>query len=248
MGKHDLKDTTFIIPFHSDSIDRIENLYCIMEWIRTNFDTTILMVEEDVAPTVDLTKEAGTEYIFVKRTIPDIFYRTKVINVGIRSAKTPYIAIWDADVIVDSQNCYDAVHALRHGRAKAIYPYGGDFVDIARSFIVDGIKREQASFTKDSVGGGIFLNREDYINVGIENENIVGWGFEDRCRYNRMTTIGFPITHTDGRCYHITHSRGINSSNANPYDKANEKEYYRIKNMNKIELLNEIKTWSWKNQ
>lgn len=243
--KINLRDTTFILPVFIDSTQRLENLNCILKFISDNFDTNIILVEEDEMAMVANTVVPGLKYIFVPRTIAGIFYRTKVINVGIRAAHTPYIAIWDTDVIVDTKNCYEAVGALRDGRALAAYPYAGDFVDVDRSYIKDGVIKARESFTKDSVGGAVFLNRDAYWVAGNECEKVIGWGHEDRERYIRMVTLGWPIMRTDGRCYHIIHSRpGVNSSNANPYDKANEKVYYRIKKMNKMELIAEIQSWT----
>lgn len=246
--KADLKDVTFIISFFADSDQRVENLFCILKFINTNFDTNIILVEEDEHSCPMLNDIKGVRYIFIPRCIKDIFYRTKVINTGIHYSTTPYIAIYDADTFFDPKNILIAVEMLRLGQAQMAYSYCGDFVDIDRSYLTDGIIKEQVSFTKDSVGGAVFLDRKAYIEAGMECESVIGWGYDDRERYNRMITLGYSVARTEGKCWHINHSRGINSCNENPYEKANGVVYERMKAMNKMELLDEIKNWAWAKQ
>lgn len=244
--KYDLKDTTFIIPFYYDSQERCQNLVAILEYITENFDTNILIVEEDlVFGTVGHAKESyGVKYIFMKRSIKDVFYRTKVINTGLKAATTPFVAIYDTDCIFPPEQVWDAVNMLRTG-SDASYCYGGDFVDIDRSYIATGVIKERESFTKESVGGAVFLNRERYAAAGWENERLISWAPEDVERFYRMQTLGYKITRTGGKCFHITHSRGTNSGPQNPHTQANLKEYLSVRAMEKPMLEEYIKTWEW---
>lgn len=244
--RYDLRDTTFVIPFFYDSQERCQNLVAILEYITENFDTNILIVEEDVViGTVDHAKEYyGGEYIFMKRSIKDVFHRTKVINAGIKAATTPYVAIYDTDCIFTTEQVWDAVNMLRTG-SDAAYPYNGDFVDIGREYISTGEIKERESFTKESVGGAVFLNRERYIAAGMENEKLISHAPEDVERFYRMQTLGYKISRTGGKCFHITHSRGINSGGQHPYAQANLKEYLKVRAMEKVELKEYIKTWEW---
>ena len=244
--RYDLRDTSFIVPFFYDSKERCENLVCILDWITENFDTNIILVEEDeVAPTVDHAKHSyGVNYIFMKRTIPGIFHRTKVINAGIKATTTPYISIYDTDCIFPPAQVAVAVEKLREG-ADACYPYGGDFVDIDRSYIATGVVKERESFTKESVGGAVFLKRERYIEAGMENENLISHAPEDVERFYRMKTLGRRVERVDGKCWHITHSRGPNSGPLHQYVNSNMKEYLKVRAMEKKELEEYIKTWTW---
>ncbi len=126
-----------------------------------------------------------------------------------------------------------------------VYPYSGKFVDIDRSFILDGIIKEHDSYTIGSVGGALFLNKAHYLKAGLENENIISWGPEDSERYARMQNLGYQINRIPGTCYHIKHPTGVNSSNKNPYYEANVAEYEKVKNMDGDQLTEYIKTWSW---
>lgn len=246
MNRHDLKDVTFVIPFHYDSEDRLQNLECILKFIQSNFHTNIVLVEsyQDKPYARQLAFSGdGMLYIPVKQ-IGGIFHRTKIINEGIKACKTKYFCNYDVDVIFPIQNMVKAMELLREC-VQVCYPYDGRFIDIKRRYITDGVIDEHVSFATESVGGAVFMDKEAYWKAGWEDENIYGWGFEDCERYARLHTLGFSIARTEGKCWHISHSRGINSSNQNPHDAANRKEYEKVKAMNKEELEKYISTWHW---
>lgn len=243
MSKIDLNDVTFVIPFYKDSEERLENLKCILKYINDNFETNI-SISEVGESSVWAELDVSGCHTFEFRT-DGLFHRTKVINDGIKhpSVRTPYIAIYDTDVIFNPKAIEIAANYLRLGFHFS-YPYTGEFVDIERSYILDGVIREKESLTKDSCGGAVFINREAYWMAGLENENIVSWGPEDICRKYRMLALGYKMGRSSGSCYHIKHPPSPNSG-PNKYTSKNNEEYLKISNMSKDELQKYIKTWEW---
>ncbi|KKS77415.1 MAG: hypothetical protein UV51_C0007G0013 [Candidatus Woesebacteria bacterium GW2011_GWC1_42_9] len=244
--RHDLSEITFVIPFFIDSKEREENLLHVVKFLTKNFKTNILLVEESEMVTMNIHRLGNPDVktIFIKRSM-DLFNRTKVINDGIMECKTPYISVYDTDVIFYVDNYVNSYQHLRSGSAM-VYPYSGKFVDIDRSYIADGVIREANTYGTDSYGGAFFANRDKYMEAGMENENIIGWGAEDAERRSRMAKLGHQIVRIPGTCWHISHPRGINSSTANPFWASNEKEYYKVDSMTKEELEKYISTWKWK--
>jgi len=145
---------------------------------------------------------------------------------------------------LNPEQILDAVKLLREG-ADACYPYGGDFVDIERSYITYGIIKERESFAKESVGGVVFLNRLRYKEAGLENEHLISHAPEDVERYCRMLVLEYKVERVPGKCWHITHSRGVNSGPHHPHVQANTKEYLKVRSLEKEDLKNYIKTWGW---
>lgn len=242
MVKTDLRDTTFIIPFCIDSQDRIENLIAILKYLHENFDTNFILVENGERTRFFELPNVGAKHVF-DPTPNGEFHRTARINVGIRLARTPYISIYDADCIFQEGRIFLAVEALRKG-ATLSYPYSGDFVDIERSYLSDGIIKKRESLTKDSVGGACFLNREDYIKCGGEREEFQSWCFDDVSRMHIISTLGFTIFRAEGECYHITHWRGENSG-PNRFTSQNIIIWNKIKEMNKYSLFNYLQEFNW---
>lgn len=237
----DLNDVTFVIPFFADSPERVDNLHFVLDFLQADFDTNIILVESDEEPTSDAADTPHVHYIFHKKE-GEIFHRTRVINQGLKMAATSIVSIYDTDVIFDPFNIIKAAKAIREG-ADFAYPYSGRFVDIDRSILEDGLVKERASFATDSVGGAVFMNREAYKKAGLENEHIIGWGPEDRCRYERMRILGYQCFRSPGACHHIEHPRGVNSSALNPNTDKNTEEMKKVGAMSKEELLKYISTW-----
>ncbi len=245
--KHNLSQITFIIPFFYDSPERLENLECIVHWLRVNFETNIIVVDNTTFGNNPYFGLDGNCAIYNLGNFTPIFNRTKTINYGIKAAKTPFVAIYDTDVIFDIEHFVSAYLKLTHQYSSysMVYPYNGKFVDIDRSFITDGIINARESFAENSLGGAVFLNKAHYLKAGLENENIISWGPEDAERYARMQNLGYLIYRTPGTCYHIQHPIGINSGTKNPHYEANVAEYQKVKAMGMYELVMYVKTWPW---
>jgi predicted glycosyltransferase involved in capsule biosynthesis len=93
------------------------------------------------------------------------------------------------------------------------------------------------------VGGGFIVNRQSYINAGLENENFTGWGPEDTERFNRWDILGYNIRRIDGPMFHLYHPRFENSYIADDNFADFHNEYFKICKMFPFELKNYINTW-----
>lgn len=238
--KPDLSEITFIIPVSLDSTERMDSLNNILHFINDKFKTNIIIIEEDTEQKV-FCIETNIDLYFLKRE-SNIFYRTKVINHGLKRAQTKYACIYDTDVIFEPASFVKALELLKEDNTL-VYPYSGKFVDIERSYLSDGIIKERPSCVIESFGGALFVNLEKYKECGLENETIIGWGFEDFERHDRVKILGHKIARVPGTCWHIEHPRGINSSTQNPHWANNEKELYKVRGMDKEELQKYISLW-----
>lgn len=238
-NQRNLLDVTFIIPYYRDSKEREENLICILNYLTSNFNTNIIVEERGPSAIyAPYTKQHNYEQIH-----DAIFHRTKVINEGIKKAKTPYIAIYDTDVVFPVENIIKAVELLREG-ATLTYPYSGNFVDIQRTYIHNNIVIARESFATGSVGGACFLNREDYWKCGLENEYLKSWCPDDVTRYHVIKTLGYRIERVEGDCFHISHPPSANSG-VNKFTEHNNNEYMNLINLSKEDLIAYINTWPW---
>lgn len=187
---------------------------------------------------------------FLSQVVPittilnDIFYRTRIINIGLKKVKTKYFAIYDTDVFFKDEKYVYAYKKLKEG-FTFVYPYDGKFVDIERQYIKDGIIKEKESFANGSYGGAVFGNLSKYQECGLENENLIGWSPDDVERQARVSILGRSICRIEGKCYHILHPKIGFASSANPFNEQNLKEYGRVMNMKKEELKEYIKNWNW---
>ena len=107
--KTDIRDMTFIIPVRLDSVVRLENLILSVQSLRKNFDTQIMILEATSYNNGIIQKILGkkTEYLFLEDR-DSVFYKTKYLNIMTRIACTPFIGLWDADVILPKEQIMDS--------------------------------------------------------------------------------------------------------------------------------------------
>ena len=257
MGKLDLKDVTFIIPLRIDTIKRLENTLVIVDFLLENFDTRIKILEASSLDTGILRRLLPREVdYFFKEDLDDIFHRTKYINELGNSCKTPFISLWDTDVIVPIRQIEETMKLLRDGEASFVTPYRGRFLDTSpilrdlyiRTCDVGLLEKHQGKMEKmyapDPVGGVFFAHRQSYFDSGMENERFYGWGREDGDRVNRWRILGYKHKHVDGPLFHLTHERSVNSGFHSPnQNDLKLAELNRSLAMSERELRNEVGKW-----
>lgn len=256
-GKIDLSDCTFTIPVYFDHTDRKQNLDLCICILQTNFDTNIIIGEQG---------GAKFEYMslwckYMNFDLPN-FHRTKMLNDMAIAANTPYLANWDADVIIPPMQIYLTVKKLREGVAMC-FPYDGRFARLPRREWFKPIEKlldigaigdtepkgkRGRPVPESSVGGAVFFNKDSFIDGGMENEYMISFGPEDCERNDRFTKLGFNKDRVGGCLYHIDHWCGPDSSTQNPYFKANHKELEKGRAMTAEELRLYVDSFPWRHK
>jgi predicted glycosyltransferase involved in capsule biosynthesis len=218
--------------------------------------------EQSVLPQL---KEALTEdqlknltHVF-EQTDEYIFHRTRLINDMVLMSKTPVVVNYDSDILLPKTTYVQAVDLILNGFAnpnfpnakpepiKVVYPYG--YGDYQRQVFYDD---EQASnfinsnfnflvFTNTrpwdaKFGFCQFFDREEYIRLGMENENFVSYGYEDDERYNRFNQLSH-VARIDETVYHLEHKRTSNSWFNNPHIEENRKLFEYLSRMSPDKIL-----------
>lgn len=222
--KTDLTDVTFLILVRLDSIERLENILCITERLTYYFKTNIVVREADSYNNGILKSLLNKQiyYEFIEDKDP-VLYKTRHINLMSVSVKTSYLAIWDADIIVDKKVVADCMDKLRKKEADVVYPYNGicfDIPDIIKNvffrrkdhrFLLRHKNKMDRLYSHLLTGGAVIVNRKMYIAAGMENEKHYGWGNDDSDRYNRFVVLGYKIYRVNVPLFHLSHFRSNNS-------------------------------------
>ncbi len=221
--KTDLTDFTFLMPLRIDSEERRENADTSISFILSHFETTFIVMEGDES------KKYCPDYQtdnFLYDFIEDknfFFHKTKYINRLIESAATRFIAVWDTDAIVPTDQVLESAMVLRKGEAIMSIPYDGR-VCVCDNSLSDLFKRVTKveillklapslplMYGYHSTGGAFMADREKYLETGGENENFLGWGPEDVERVKRMEVLNLPVHFSNGPLFHLWHPRGKTS-------------------------------------
>ena len=80
-----------------------------------------------------------------------------------------------------------------------------------------------------------FFNREEYIRLGMENENFISYGYEDDERYHRFNMCS-DVVRINDTIFHLEHKRSENSWFTNPHIEGNRKEWNKLKFYGKDKL------------
>lgn len=223
MGRISLKDTSFVFPIRIDSVKRLENVLASIQEIIRHFSTNIFVMEANMYNNhiLESMLPRDISYSFVTDYDP-IFHRTKYINLLVGETCSPYVAIWDADVIIDYNQILEAIDRLREGDYDVVFPYDGRFLDtteIIRNVFIDcgniEVLKENAQkmllpYGSNMGGGAFIVNRQKYIDAGCEDESFYGWGPEDWNRVEKWKKIGYKIKKIDGPLFHLSHPRDLN--------------------------------------
>jgi len=222
-NKYDLSDITFLVPIRLDSMSRLENIILSINFLKQYFVTNVKVLEADKHNNHILERLLnGVEYDFIQDK-DWIYHRTKYQNILVKDINTPYIAIWEADIIAQPSLIIQAMEALRHGYADVAFPYNGKVFNVSEiirsfyiiepniDFLIKNCSKMNLLYEFDLVGGAIFINKEKYILAGKDNEKYYGWGNEDFERMTRWKALNYKIYRADGCLFHLWHTRGSNS-------------------------------------
>jgi len=224
-NKTNLSDITFLVLVRLDTIDRLENVLEITQFLSSNFETNIWVSEYSSFNNGLLEKllNKNIRYTFNEDHDP-ILYRTKFLNQMTRAIENPFVAIWDTDVIAPISQIVLAVELLRNNEADFVYPYDNYFYDTSPilrklylqerkiEFLELNTKKMKEMYSPDPVGGAFMANLNAYKEAGFENESFYGWGLEDGERCSRWGNLGYKIQRVTGPLFHLSHGRGINST------------------------------------
>ena len=222
--KTNLQDITFLILVRLDSIERLENTIVVANDFVKHFDTNVYVLE--VAGYCNRVLQQilnkKIKYHFVEDKDP-VLHKTLYYNRMVKEIDTPFFAIWDTDVVVDKNAIISVVERLRNGEAEMALPYNGTCLDTAEIIRELYLKKKNIKtlyrhrdkmerlHSRPLVGGAVFLNKEKFSEIGMDNEKHYGWGNDDFDRFHRAQNYGLKIYKTDNCLFHLWHPRNANS-------------------------------------
>ena len=246
-----MNDIVFLIPISLECPERKRNLLYQLRHL-LSFDAAVYLYECDVIQKVpdvigDLIDKI--QYKFIESSV---FHRTQLLNQMVVAVNEfSIIVLHDVDVFINKQQSIDAAVKISSGALDFCYPYTVwnkmHLADHQPGRLWDESFEIINRSHRLSPGGSIFCRRASFIGAGMENENFVGWGYEDVERFWRWTILGYKIGRIDGDLYHAEHPRprGGSSSPGNPHCKQNKLEVEKIKRMSRPNLEQYIQTWPW---
>ena len=185
------------------------------------------------------------------------FERMKYINLALAEVDTEFVVNHDADVLLTRSTLLSAVAQLKQTTVDFVYPFEHQNTRKSQMRIFQSSHviptLIEACLTGDfstvatagchilwgsAYGQSIFARTSSYKSAGGENEHFISWGAEDVERYVRFVKLGYGVARANsGYVLHLEHPRGNDSSNNNPYFKANENLWLQLQELDPEKLL-----------
>lgn len=213
-----LKDFSFLIPVIIDSDDRLDNIYTIVRYLQKHFITNISILEYGKIPKINKEKFIDKIDLTFVRGEKSIFNHAACNNKLILPAKTPFFAIYDADVIMPVRQILEAAKMLRSNQTSLVCPYDGTVISVdklaatifSRLLDTNFLEENKEKFIVSSRGsfeGCTMLNRTDFLKLEIDNKKIFSREPEDIFRYLHLKILGYKTLRIKGSIYHMYHQR-----------------------------------------
>ncbi len=238
-----MQGTSYIVTYReSGDPARRANLDTVLRWLETLPLAEVIVVEQDVAPTLgDVRGFAGLRSVFAYN--PGPFNKSWGFNIGIRHSKGTLLAFGDADVIC--RGFADAVAASRSG-IPVVRAFRG-VVDLdnieseqlrqdlgrlhAPDFGAAPADRAAAGEHVPLCGGLVLFHRQLPMLLGGWDERFLDWGGEDDAMGIKVRRAGAPSGVRDiADGFHLYHER----ANRTPEQMA----YYQ----DNLDLLRQLET------
>jgi hypothetical protein len=239
-----MQSTSFILTYrYADDPARRRNLEVVLAWLREFPLAEIIVVEQDVAPTLgDLAFPSNARQMFAYN--PGPFNKSWGFNVGWRASRGSILVFGDADVVCSSlpaaiTACRSGVPAVRpfvrvvdldEAQSVALHENLSRLADPA--FGSSAAERSAAGEHSPFCGALIVFQRSYFELLGGWDERFVGWGGEDDAMTVKLERAAIPRRAIDATAYHLRHRR----ANA---DLGDDPDY-----RNNLALVSELQTLS----
>lgn len=233
--RYDFNDVAILIPIRIDSLDRLENITYVVNFLLKYCNINIYILHADIIQRRYLERLLPIEckYCFIEDKDP-IFHRTMYINQLFNISSEPILSIWDADVIIPPEQLYYAIKNIRYKCCDVCFPYDGRFFNVdsniksvffEEDFDIQVLKNQinklKILYGNIQNGGVLFISRDAFIDSGCEDESFYGWGPEDWNRVEKWKVLNYRISRSKGPLFHLTHVRDINGNYSSMFQRRN---------------------------
>jgi GT2 family glycosyltransferase len=250
--KEKLDDVTIMIPYNIDTKDRTTNLKLLLEYLNKNYETNILVAEQNTECEMLKTfvENGFCKRLSVNTGDEKLNYKTKLMNELVKASGTSIVIQWDVDCYISPEKVLKGVELIRKNKEQFILPFDGKCYNVRKNnfeaFFNSELDHNKMDLYSTTSCGGVFIfNKKSLIEIGMYNEKLKGWSYDDDFLRILILKLGYKIERLTGSIYHLEHDRNENSSSRNPYYNVNQELVVKLSKQTKEELLSEIKTWDW---
>lgn len=214
----------------------------------------------------------NTKFLFMENN--GVWYKTKALNIAVKYCENDIVTQLDIDCIFNPNSIKECALKLKNNEEYHFgYPYNGYIIDIkpefynqfeknnlSYDFLINclpnirdlKLKYDDENITvrctneeHQGVGGIAMFKTDIFKKLGGYNTNFYCWGAEDNeinYRFKKLGYNEYRINDLDSIGFHLYHKNAIR--HGNPYYKDNVNEYNKIKDFDRVEMIEYIKKWN----
>ena len=248
---------SIIISYKESTEERKRNLKYVLNYLLELLDdkTEIILVEQDTISKInwlgEIPKNEEINYIFVQNS--GIFNKGWGYNIAVKEAKGDYLIFHDSDIFL-KLNAYSLCLNLLN-KYDVVDPYNRLFnlnkldsnLFLSKKYDFNIITNKSFS-TGSPIAGGIFMiKKEKYLLLKGFDEDVFGYGPEDRIFDLKINKLGLSVYNIDDFAIHIYHDKFNVADEYYQFGKKNDGIYEKYKVMSQVELIEKIKNTNFIN-
>lgn len=229
--KYNLTDTSIIIHFRRDFIDRLNNLETIVKFLCKNFNyKEIIIINDD-----SVLDEGMLQFKNSKDNIIGLFYenngafrKADAFNAAAKIATGKILCFYDVDILIEPIFLEEAQTLILNDHYDHVYPHNGEFITVKKevfdkilptydfNYMFDNQKTENFEWAAgNSPGGCNMISMEAFNKISGYDSRFLGWGFEDSDYKNRSVRKNRVKYMESDRaiCWHLQHDNAIKAEN-----------------------------------
>jgi hypothetical protein len=224
---------TVVIPVQDRAGSRLHNLLRSLRAQRTASAPHVVIVDygsaaHQAAEVAALAQEYGADVLRVPGPLE--WNRARALNLGLRSARSAYVLVADADLVFRNDYAATAVEALHEDPRRLVVSRmldlpEGDAVEIDQDRVEELRTLAQSRYGDGAHPSIVAVSREALELVGGYDEAFRLWGSEDEDLFRRLRSLGLePYDVSDQSSYlHQWHRKheGVESASLQGQIRAN---------------------------
>jgi len=237
------------IPVLIDSPERKRNMKNLLAHLAGSHVGLVTVVEQFCDEPAVANEDADYRSLYKPN---DYFYRAELLNLVFRECKDDVIVIHDADAVLKPESVEWALKEVGEGRLDLAIPHNQKVKDADPTGYAGGdlyvflSGRAKNWLCSNSCGLCQVMSRKAWRQAGMENENIVSWGSDDRERLARWKRLGLRVGFCSaGDGLHQRHPDSKFSRTQHGRFNQNRREYMLTLRQGSEELRQRIAGWPW---
>jgi len=219
---------TFVIRFKKYTEQHLVSLRITLKYLlQLNLKVILLEAEENNYYRIieDIETLDKLQYFYT-----DKFHRTKITNTIVANITTPYIVLYDPNIIIERDALLEAEKLLSSN--DIVFPF--DKIKSLDNDKLDHLENVEGVATLQS--GNlckycIFIKKDIYVRNGGENEDLEGTSYDDDERYYRFLKLGYKINRISSTLLYLGNWDGSESRFLGNYNTKDRDYFIKLKDL-----------------